>query len=162
MTAPDRALPASRRPHRDDTRPHLRLVPRSQDRARARARAALVLATAFVFVVLLVAAVVHTTIVSGQRELDRLDARITETERRNQGLDLRVAEMASPERIVEAATEDGMVVPEDVTWLSPVPAEGGGSASGRSRSDDTGSDPAGEGDDQRAATDGTTPAGSSR
>jgi cell division protein FtsL len=79
----------------------------------------LALSTVLVFGVMLLAAAVHTTIVSGQRQLDRVDQRIADTSRQNQSLRLEVAELESPARIVEAATEDGMVVPEDVTWLAP-------------------------------------------
>ena len=126
--APRRARPADERP----SRPQLRIVPPQVPRGRV--RLVLTLSTVLVFAVLLLAAAVHTTIVSGQRELDRVDSRITEATRQNQGLQLQVAELQSPERIVEAATRDGMVVPEDVTWLlpgeapaPPAPADGAGS-----------------------------------
>lgn len=81
-------------------------------------------ATAATFVVLLATAAVHTTIVSGQREIDQLDSRIEAGEQRNQALGLQVAQMEAPERIVEAATADGMVVPDEVIWLTPRPGGG--------------------------------------
>lgn len=113
VAAPRRAGPAAEWP----SRPQLRIV--AHQAPRGRVRLVLALSTVLVFAVLLLAAAVHTTIASGQRELDRVDTRITEATRQNQGLRLQVAELQSPARIVEAATRDGMVVPEDVTWLSP-------------------------------------------
>ena len=56
----------------------------------------LTLSTILVFGVMLLAAAVHTTIVSGQRELDQVDQRIAETSRQNQSLRLEVAELESP------------------------------------------------------------------
>lgn len=112
------------RPSSTPVAPALRLVPRR----RRRTRAVVTLATVVVFVVLFATAAVHTTIVSGQRDLDRIDERIQTGERRNQALRLRVAELGSPGRVVDAATADGMEVPDEVTWLTPQP-DGGTEAS---------------------------------
>ncbi len=150
MTAARPAVAPDRRVRREapaPSRPDLRLV--LAPRPRTRARAVLVLSTVVVFAVLLLAAVVHTTMVSGQRELDRVDTRIAETTRQNQSLRLRVAELASPERIVEAASADGMVVPDDVTWLSPETDASGPIADppAPSTADDVGDERAGSADE---------------
>lgn len=116
MTAPRPAV-APRRTRPVPPPPALRLVPAPQTPRRM--RMVLVLSTVLVFGVMLLAVAVHTTMVSGQQELDQVNERIAETSRQNQSLRLQVAELESPARIVEAATEDGMVVPEDVTWLTP-------------------------------------------
>lgn len=147
MTAPRPA--AAPRPIRRTTSrpapPDLRLVP--APRTRTRVRMVLTLSTILVFGVMLLAAAVHTTIVSGQRELDQVDQRIAETSRQNQSLRLEVAELESPARIVEAATAEGMVVPEDVTWLAP--QAGAATDPG---ADPAATDPAGpEVEDERAA-----------
>lgn len=98
-------------------RPALRVVPH-----RRRSTATVVVgATAATFAVLLATAAVHTTIVSGQREIDQLDSRIEAGEQRNQALRLRVAQMEAPERIVKAGFADGMVIPDEVIWLTPGP-----------------------------------------
>jgi cell division protein FtsL len=112
------------RPPSAPAEPSLRLVPRR----RRRTRAVVTLTTIVVFVVLFATAAVHTTIVSGQRDLDRIASRIETGERRNQTLRLRVAELESPGRVVDAATADGMEVPDEVTWLTPQP-DGGTEAS---------------------------------
>jgi hypothetical protein len=77
-----------------------------------------------VFIVLLATASLHTLLVAGQREIDRVDNEIRSETRRNQALELEVAELESPERIVNAARGDGMIDPGTVTWLSPRPDGG--------------------------------------
>ncbi len=159
MTAPHSAAATRRaRPTPSErSGANLRLVSRPVPRTPAQVRMALFLSTVVVFAVLLLAAVVHTSIVSGQRELDRVDRRIAEASRQNQGLRLRVAELESPPRVVEAATEEGLVVPEDVTWLSPDGARPAPPA------DDPPAPSALQGAEERAApADGDAPGGTQR
>lgn len=63
----------------------------------------------------------HTTLVSGQQRLDSLNDQVLEQEQRNQRLRLEVASLESPDRIVEAAQRDAMILPAEVHWLSPGP-----------------------------------------
>lgn len=112
------AAPRSR-PSRDDvrgTRPDLRVVP-----PRRPTGAVVVVALLVVFGVLLATAALNTVLVSGQRDLDRIEAEIREGEQRNQALRLRVAELESPERIVAAATAAGMIQPDEVRWIALQP-----------------------------------------
>lgn len=110
--------PAARR-----ERPALRVVPDRRRHTGAIVTAALVL----VFGVLLGTAALNTMLVSGQRELDRMEREIAEGRRQNQALHLQQAELESPARIVEAARRDGMIIPPEVTWITPSP-DGGSDA----------------------------------
>ncbi len=120
MTATRTALaaPAPRAvaPPAPAVRPDLRVVP-----PRRPTGAVAVVALLVVFGVLLATAGLNTVLVSGQRDLDRLEAEIREGEQRNQALRLQVAELESPERIVAAATAAGMVQPDEVRWIAPQP-----------------------------------------
>ncbi|HEU5148924.1 MAG TPA: hypothetical protein VFU19_00415 [Iamia sp.] len=104
------------------TRPDLRVVP-----PRRPTGAIVVASLVVVFGVLLATAALNTMLVSGQRDLDRIEAQIREGQQRNQSLRLEVAELESPERIVRAAEAQGMVVPDEVTWLTRRP-DGGSEA----------------------------------
>lgn len=96
------------------------------------------LAMSLLFLVLFGLAVFHTVLIGAQDQLDGLDARIEAEQDRQHRLRLRLAELESPERIVEVATGDlGMVAPDEVVWLSPVegttpPADDGRPAGGPS------------------------------
>jgi len=135
------------------TRPDLHVVP-----PRRPTGAIVVASLVIVFGILLATAALNTMLVSGQRDLDRIESEIREGEQRNQALALQVAEMESPERIVEAAEAQGMVEPEVVIWLTPrvdggsdsmtAPNDGAGDVRA---TDDGGGDETIEGDgDERA------------
>lgn len=116
-TAPALPRPARPAPERD-RRPHLRIVPP----ARPRRGAALAVAALLVVCgALLGTAVLHTMLVSGQRQVDQLEEEIRATEQANQARRLSVAELESPARVVEEAERDGMVDPDEVTWLNRGP-----------------------------------------
>lgn len=115
-TAPDRR-PAQREEERD--RSHLRVV---VERRLPGRWAAVVVAS--VFAILLATAALNTVLVANQRHLDQVEARIREGERRNQTLRLQVAELEAPARITAAAAADGMIEPDEVTWLTPEPDGG--------------------------------------
>lgn len=112
------AVPSTRAGRREAEtgRPDLRVVPAPRPTG-------LIVAVALVMVfgVLLATAALNTMLVSGQRHLDGMETEIREGERRNQALALEVAELESPERIKEAALADGMVEPDEVTWIAPKP-----------------------------------------
>lgn len=134
--------PAPREEARD--RDHLRVV---VERSLPGRWAAVVVAS--VFAILLATAALNTVLVANQRDLDRVETRIREAEQRNQSLRLRVAELEVPARIKAAAAADGMVEPDEVTWLTPEP-DGGSHAvvERRSGADEpiTSSDEGDEGD----------------
>jgi hypothetical protein len=121
------------------TRPDLRVVP-----PRRPTGIIVVASLVLVFGVLLATAGLNTMLVSGQRDLDRIESDIRDGERRNQALALEVAEMESPDRIVAAAEAQGMIEPEEVIWLAPG-ADGGGS--------DSMTTPSSSSDDVRATDD---------
>lgn len=101
------------------TRPDLRVVP-----PRRATGPIVAVSLLLVFGVLLATAALNTVLVSGQRDLDRIEAQIREGEQRNQALTLQVAELESPERIVAAAEAQGMVEPDEVIWLARRPDGG--------------------------------------
>lgn len=108
-------------PRRTEVSPrrHLRVVgPAEQVRRRLTPRAGVVL-TALTFVTLLLVTVAHTLLVQGQIHLDELDAQLRVEQARYQELRKDVAEMESPSRIVAAAEDLGMVMPEDLVYLQP-------------------------------------------
>jgi cell division protein FtsL len=62
-------------------------------------------------------------IVGNQSRIDDLEARIDDANRTNQVLRVRVGQLQAPERIrVIATVMLGMVEPEVVTYLEPIPA----------------------------------------
>jgi hypothetical protein len=101
------------------TRPDLRIVPRRRPTG-----AIVVASLVLVFGILLATAALNTMLVSGQRDLDRIENEIREGEQRNDALSLQVAEMESPARIIDAADDLGMVEPDEVIWLARRPDGG--------------------------------------
>jgi len=98
--------------------PDLRIVGSPRTRRRA-GRAVLALALLVMFGALLMSAVVHTILVSGQQRLDRMDQRVERDQQRLARMRLKVALLSSPQRVVAAAQAEGMVVPDRVIWLTP-------------------------------------------
>lgn len=125
-------------------RPDLHLV---GDRPR-RIRTAPFVAAAVViaFGAVLAAAVLHSVLVGGQAELDRLDAQVRAEREALQHDRLALADAQSPGRIAVEAASLGMVPSEEQRWISP----------------SEGADPtvtgATAGDDGTDGTDGTEPA----
>jgi hypothetical protein len=115
--APRPAPAPSRRPA--PRREHLRVVAPDERTRRRLTPAAGVVLTALLFVVLFALAGAHSLLVQGQIRLDDLDAQLTTEQARYQQLRKDVAEKESPERIVAAAHERGMVTPEDLVYLQP-------------------------------------------
>lgn len=101
------------------TRPDLKVVP-----PRRPTGAIVAASLVVVFGVLLATAALNTMLVSGQRDLDRIERDIRDGARQNQALELEVAQLESPERIRDAAAAIGMIEPDEVIWLTPR-AEGG-------------------------------------
>jgi cell division protein FtsL len=118
--APERVPAPAPRPRPAERPNHLRVVaPSERVRRRRLTPAMAVLATTGVFATLLAVAVAHTVLVEGQVRLDELDAQLVEEQARYQELRTRVAELESPDRIVEAAKGQGMVIPDDLVYLQP-------------------------------------------
>ncbi len=76
-------------------------------------------AMAAIFGVLMLMAVIQTMVVQGQRELDRLAVETKAAQLSNDALDLQLAELEAPQRIVDAARVFGMVDAPMVVYLSP-------------------------------------------
>ena len=87
-------------------------------------RAVTVVAVAIVFGSMLISAVFHSVLVSGQNNIDDLSHEI-EIEQKRLELDrLQLATLSSPERIATAAEDLGLVFAERQTWISPGSSSG--------------------------------------
>ena len=103
-----------------ETRPrHLRVVAPAERARRRLTPATGVLLTALLFLTLFAIAIAQTLLVQGQIRLDGLDDQLTVEQARYQQLRNEVAEMESPARVVAAAQDLGMVVPDDLVYLQP-------------------------------------------
>lgn len=110
---PDRAAPSP-----GDERPQLGLV--EQQRSRRRVRIAVTSSAVLLFGSMLGLAAFHSVLVQGQLRIDQLDQRITAAEHEQTQLRLRVAQLGAPQRIVIAAGDLGMVIPDDRVYLAAV------------------------------------------
>jgi hypothetical protein len=124
--APRGAAAPVRRPGPDaapQPRPRLRLVDDARVKAAHRRRrtrlvlvAAAILATGCLFAL----AAANAMLVSGQGRLDALELKVADAQSQYSANRLKVAQLQSPDRIVEAAQRRlGMVPPPGVTYLSP-------------------------------------------
>lgn len=120
--APVRVPPADRR-RAEAPRRHLRVVTDARvvaARRRRRLRGMLVLSSIVMAGVLFALAAFHAMLASGQAELDRIESRVSDAQAQYESLNLRVAELEAPSRIVREAQERlGMVPPPGVTYLTP-------------------------------------------
>lgn len=82
-----------------------------------------VLSITLAFAIAFAVVACQVLLVQGQERLDTLDSSIDAGRGRHQELRLEVAELESPERIVAAATELGMVTPPEVLYLTPAPRQ---------------------------------------
>jgi cell division protein FtsL len=69
------------------------------------------------FVALFLVAVSHALLIESQIRLDDLDKQVSEEQAQYEDLREEVAELESPARIQEAATEMGMVPPGETVWI---------------------------------------------
>jgi len=118
--APQRTAPArpADRPGR-----HLRPVERPRPR-RAPAVPALV-GVGMVIAALLALAVMHALLIGGQVRLDGMHADVAAETEAIRRLELRVAELESPDRVLDVARDRlGMVQPSEVGYLLPVGVPG--------------------------------------
>jgi cell division protein FtsL len=95
-----------------------------------------VVLTALLFLVLFAVAGAQSLLVQGQLRLDTVDKQLREEQARYQELRKDLAQKESPERVVAAAHEQGMVTPSDLVYLQPTdadrPEQGGDSTLARS------------------------------
>jgi hypothetical protein len=89
-----------------------------------------VVLTVSLFGALFGVAVSHAMLIESQMDLEQLDERAASEQSRYEEARLDVAELESPDRIVEEAQDRlGMVPADDVVWLTPdepAPGSGGG------------------------------------
>lgn len=85
---------------------------------RRRRRRAGLLALLAAAVVVAVAAL-HAEALTEQLRVDQLDSRIAQVEQENQDLQVEIAELDAPARIVAEAKANGMVEPRHVTYVFP-------------------------------------------
>jgi cell division protein FtsL len=113
-------VPQPRREERPRTR-HLRVI--GPDRPRLgltlSPRAGVIL-TILAFVGLFGVAASHALLIQNQAHIDELDDRVAAEQARYEELRLEVAQLESPQRIMEEATTNlGMVPPAETVWLTP-------------------------------------------
>lgn len=123
-------------------RTHLRVV---TPRQRSSLPICVAVTIILVFSSLLGNAVLQSSLVTGQSRLDSVEEQRLVATTRNQRLQLEVARLEAPERVVREAKQIGMIVPDQVTWLTPRP----GAGSPASAVDEPPTDPP----DERAAGD---------
>jgi cell division protein FtsL len=101
----------------------LRLVDDARARAaqkRRRMRAVFILAGLLTVACLFALAVFNAMLVSGQGRIDQLEDQVTAAQAEYSANRLKVAELESPQRVVQAAQRRlGMVPPSDVSYLTP-------------------------------------------
>lgn len=108
-------------------RRHLRPVPdvatrpERAPRRRLRPQAALALALGAFFLILFGVALLQTVLVQGQIHLDGLRADVAQREAEAQALRLEVSTAESPTELMARAQDLGLVVPEDIAYVSQVP-----------------------------------------
>jgi cell division protein FtsL len=96
--------------------PALRVVPRAR-RRRAGFLAALVCLTVFGIMLGLVA--FQAKIAANQAQLDKVNAQMQDAQATYDRLRLAVAQLESPQAVIAAAKDKGMVVPAKVTYITP-------------------------------------------
>ena len=100
--------------------PFLRLVDKASIRNEARRRLIVTLSVALVVLALFAVALIQARLVSSQRDLDALYARIEQVEAERAQLANDVVHTESPDRIIARATELGMVPAQQPVHLAAV------------------------------------------
>ena len=123
-TATQRALRTAPAPE-IDARPDLRVVEEIDETPERRSLGGLVgtVAVVLLFVCIFGVVVFQVLLVQTQSHLDDLDTSLTTQEARAKTLDLETANLESPERIVAAAQELGMIAPDKIVYLEPTDAD---------------------------------------
>ncbi len=138
MTAPTRS-PARRptapsdpkdRRHPPAPRPHLEVVPPNTLTRRGRQRRARrfgVVLSVILFAAVFGVVAAHVVLTQRQFRLEALERKAATEEARYERLRLEVAQLESPERVVAAAQQLGMIPPANVTYLASKRATPAGS-----------------------------------
>lgn len=113
---PASAIPAPR-PVAD--RPPLRLVEPAARPRRVSVGLLSTLCLVAVFVGLFALAAMHSLVVQAQFELDRVDQAVSQRRSQIEERRVEVARLESPAAVVAAATELGLVIPEDRAYIVP-------------------------------------------
>jgi cell division protein FtsL len=100
----------------DESAPSLRIVPRVR-RRRAGLLAAVVCLSIFGIMLGLVA--FQAKIAANQLQLDKVNAQMQDAQATYDRLRLAVAQLESPQTVIAAAKDKGMVVPAKVTYITP-------------------------------------------
>jgi cell division protein FtsL len=112
--------PAPRR--EKESRPSLRVV--GEEDRRPRYAVWTVVALSVIFALFLALVMFHTVLLKNQRRLDQLDAQVRDEQATYQQQRLQVAQLQSPERILEVATSKlGLVPSNGTTYLTPSGAD---------------------------------------
>src|SRR5262245_58984716 len=112
--------PAPRR--EQQPRPSLRVIRESNRRPRYALWTVIALGAIFALFFALV--MFHTVLLKNQRRLDQLDAQVRNEQASYQQLRLQVAQLQSPERILDVATSKlGLVPSNGTTYLTPSGAD---------------------------------------
>jgi hypothetical protein len=82
--------------------------------------------TALMFGALFGVAVSHALLIQSQIRLDEMDKDVADEQSRYEQLRLQVAELESPDRVIDAAHQMGMVDPAETVWLTPDAADAAG------------------------------------
>lgn len=102
-------------------RSHLKVVPpgiRSRPQIRLTPRGGVTIVV-LLFVALFLVAVSHALLIESQVRLDDLDSKVAEEQAQYENLRQEIADLESPARIQEAASELGMVPAGDTVWITP-------------------------------------------
>jgi cell division protein FtsL len=124
---PRRADAAEARAERVRRRAHLQVVDAPPPvPARRRSKAPAIVATCAlvtVFLSLFGLVVFHTVLVQNQSEIDELDQQLGAEREQIEKRRLEIAELEAPERVIAVAESLGLIAPDEVVMLDPVPVE---------------------------------------
>jgi cell division protein FtsL len=124
-----------RTPATRERRPQLRVV-EQPERRRSSLGVITVLVVGAVFALLFGLVVFHTMLLQNQQRLDHVSKQVSEQQARYQSLRLQVAQLESPQRIIDEATHKlGMVPPDGTTYLTPAADEAAVDSAGANQGD---------------------------
>lgn len=131
---PATPLPEERRRHLRVVRPGER--PRPAFRFRLTPRSGIVV-TILLFVALFAVAASHALLIESQGRLDQLDQQVADAQSRYENLQVEVANLEAPPRVLEEAKGLGMEEPSEVDWVSQSQAVDQSEEDGEPESSDT-------------------------
>jgi cell division protein FtsL len=133
-------------------RPDLRIVPRLR---RRRAGVVAMLVCIIVFGVMLGLVAFQAKIAADQQRLDHIDQQTSNAQTEYERLRVIVAQLESPQAVISAAEAKGMVVPDNVTYITPSVNDVLGVATAEGRA--PGPTTSGAGDDTTSAWEAVKP-----